>query len=189
MPGTASLPTFLTVDELAAVLRCQPEKVYRLAARGELPSYKVEGRRLFNEAEIVRWLDAQRRRSTLRTKSLREEDMASIRSYSTPNGERRYEVRYRDGGHAALAGLLRAQGRAGVQARRRAPARRPASSTRRRPSASATARTAWLERYTRRGRARPAPAGSSHSREDSLKGSNPLNDLSVERIRGRSSRT
>lgn len=56
----ASLPTFLTVDELAAVLRCQPEKVYRLAARGELPSYKVEGRRLFNEAEIVRWLEEQR---------------------------------------------------------------------------------------------------------------------------------
>ena len=58
--GTASLPTFLTVDELAAVLRCQPEKVYRLAASGELPSYKVEGRRLFNEAEIIRWLDEQR---------------------------------------------------------------------------------------------------------------------------------
>ena len=58
--GTASLPTFLTVDELAAVLRCQPEKVYRLAARGELPSYKVEGRRLFNKAEIIRWLDEQR---------------------------------------------------------------------------------------------------------------------------------
>jgi excisionase family DNA binding protein len=56
----ATLPTFLTVDELAAVLRCQPEKVYRLAARGELPSYKVEGRRLFDQAEIVRWLEDQR---------------------------------------------------------------------------------------------------------------------------------
>jgi excisionase family DNA binding protein len=56
----ASLPTFLTADELAAVLRCQPEKVYRLAARGELPSYKVEGRRLFDQAEIARWLDACR---------------------------------------------------------------------------------------------------------------------------------
>lgn len=56
----AKLPTFLTVDELAAVLRCQPEKVYRLAARGELPSYKVEGRRLFDQAEIVRWLEDQR---------------------------------------------------------------------------------------------------------------------------------
>jgi excisionase family DNA binding protein len=56
----ATLPTFLTVDELAGILRCQPEKVYRLAARGELPSYKVEGRRLFDQAEIVRWLETQR---------------------------------------------------------------------------------------------------------------------------------
>jgi len=54
------LPTFLTVDELASVLRCQPEKVYRLAARGELPSYKVEGRRLFNESEVVDWLEERR---------------------------------------------------------------------------------------------------------------------------------
>ncbi len=53
------LPTFITVDELAAVLRCQPEKVYRLAARGELPSYKVEGRRLFDEHEIRRWLHSR----------------------------------------------------------------------------------------------------------------------------------
>lgn len=56
----STLPTFLTVDELASVLRCQPEKVYRLAARGELPSYKVEGRRLFNESEVVRWLEQRR---------------------------------------------------------------------------------------------------------------------------------
>ena len=56
----SALPTFLTVDELAAILRCQPEKVYRLAARGELPSYKVEGRRLFAETEVVRWLEGRR---------------------------------------------------------------------------------------------------------------------------------
>ena len=53
----SALPTLITVDELATVLRCQPEKVYRLAARGELPSYKVEGRRLFNETEIAQWLE------------------------------------------------------------------------------------------------------------------------------------
>lgn len=56
----ATLPTFLTADELAAVLRCQPEKVYRLAARGELPSYKVEGRRLFDQGEVARWLESRR---------------------------------------------------------------------------------------------------------------------------------
>jgi excisionase family DNA binding protein len=65
MGAQESLPAFLTVDELAGVLRCQPEKVYRLAARGQLPSYKVEGRRLFNESEIACWLEAQRDRPTL----------------------------------------------------------------------------------------------------------------------------
>jgi excisionase family DNA binding protein len=58
--GDGVLPTFLTVDELAGVLRCQPEKVYRLAARGELPSYKVEGRRLFSQTEVARWLERRR---------------------------------------------------------------------------------------------------------------------------------
>jgi excisionase family DNA binding protein len=56
----STLPTFLTADELAVVLRCQPEKVYRLAARGELPSYKVEGRRLFDQGEVMRWLESRR---------------------------------------------------------------------------------------------------------------------------------
>lgn len=55
-----SLPTFLTADELAEILRCQPEKVYRLAARGELPSYKVEGRRLFDQGEAAAWLEGRR---------------------------------------------------------------------------------------------------------------------------------
>ncbi len=55
-----ALPTLITVDELATVLRCQPEKVYRLAARGELPSYKVEGRRLFSQAEVAQWLEQRR---------------------------------------------------------------------------------------------------------------------------------
>lgn len=56
----SAVPTFLTADELALVLRCQPEKVYRLAARGELPSYKIEGRRLFDQGEVVRWLESRR---------------------------------------------------------------------------------------------------------------------------------
>lgn len=64
----ATMPTFLTADELAAILRCQPEKVYRLAARGGLPSYKVEGRRLFEKSEVIRWLES--RRNGLRSETL-----------------------------------------------------------------------------------------------------------------------
>ncbi|MGH2988995.1 MAG: helix-turn-helix domain-containing protein [Gaiellaceae bacterium] len=56
----ASLPTLLTVEEVAAILRCQPEKVYRLAARGILPSYKVEGRRLFDPRDITAYLSTCR---------------------------------------------------------------------------------------------------------------------------------
>lgn len=54
--ATAALPAFLTVDELAATLRCQPEKVYRLAARGVIPSYKIEGRRLFDPTDVSAFL-------------------------------------------------------------------------------------------------------------------------------------
>ena len=60
MGAHGSLPAFLTVDELAAVLRCQPEKVYRLAATQQLPSFKIQGRRLFDQNEVVRWLESQR---------------------------------------------------------------------------------------------------------------------------------
>jgi excisionase family DNA binding protein len=65
MGAQETLPAFLTVDELAAVLRCQPEKVYRLAARGALPSYKVEGRRLFDPADISAFLSTRREGPTL----------------------------------------------------------------------------------------------------------------------------
>jgi excisionase family DNA binding protein len=59
LSATASLPDFLTIDEIAVVLRCQPEKVYRLAARGELPSYKIEGRRLVDRVEFLYWLETR----------------------------------------------------------------------------------------------------------------------------------
>jgi excisionase family DNA binding protein len=65
MSAQESLPAFLTVDEVAAVLRCQPEKVYRLAARGVLPSYKVEGRRLCDPADVSAFLSTCRQGPTL----------------------------------------------------------------------------------------------------------------------------
>ncbi len=47
----AALPTSLTVLALAAVLRCQPEKVYRLAAPGELRPWETT-----HEVTIVSFL-------------------------------------------------------------------------------------------------------------------------------------
>lgn len=63
--ATTALPAFLTVDELAAILRCQPEKVYRLAARGMIPSYKIEGRRLFDPVDVSAFLSTCRDGPTL----------------------------------------------------------------------------------------------------------------------------
>jgi excisionase family DNA binding protein len=59
------LPSLLTVDEVAVVFRCQPEKIYRLAARGVLPSYKVEGRRLFDPIDVSAFLSTCREGPTL----------------------------------------------------------------------------------------------------------------------------
>jgi excisionase family DNA binding protein len=44
--------TYLTPDEVAELLRCQPEKIYRLCASGELPSLRFGGRRLIDRADL-----------------------------------------------------------------------------------------------------------------------------------------
>jgi excisionase family DNA binding protein len=82
------LPTFLTADELAVVLRCQPEKVYRLAARHELPSYKVEGRRLFKEAEVNAPGHAQRNGSVGPTPSCTGPAGAAVEGAATISAPR-----------------------------------------------------------------------------------------------------
>ena len=155
--ATASLPTFLTVDELAAVLRCQPEKVYRLAARGELPSYKVEGRRLFNEAEVIRWLECAT--SGLPSKQTEGGGHGLDPFLQTANGERRYEVRYRDrhGRQRSRAFSVRKDAQAfklDVERRRQAGLLYQAS-----PETFSSVARAWLERYTigAAGRVRPRP--------------------------------
>lgn len=50
----------LTSEELSEVLRIPHNRVIFLARRGELPSFKVDGRLRFDAAEIEGWLKAQR---------------------------------------------------------------------------------------------------------------------------------
>ena len=54
-PGTE--PDYLTVQELAALLRVKERKVYDLAAAGEVPCLRVTGKLLFPAAAIHRWLE------------------------------------------------------------------------------------------------------------------------------------
>lgn len=56
MDSTSPAPEFLTVRELAALLRVKERKVYDLVAAGEVPCSRVTGKLLFPEAEIRAWI-------------------------------------------------------------------------------------------------------------------------------------
>ncbi len=60
MTETAERPDFLTVRELAALLRVTERKVYDLAATGQVPCSKATGKLLFPEADVRAWIDAAR---------------------------------------------------------------------------------------------------------------------------------
>lgn len=53
-------PDFLTVRELAELLRIKERKVYDLAASGAVPCVKVTGKLLFPEAEVRAWVASGR---------------------------------------------------------------------------------------------------------------------------------
>ena len=85
--------------------------------------------------------------------------MASIRAYDTAKGERRYEVRYRDGGH-------RERSRSSPSTRTRGLSSSMSSGARRRgllyqaaPERFGEVAHAWLERFVigAAGRVRPRP--------------------------------
>ncbi len=59
MMNTDTSPTerYLTVPELAALLRIKERKVYDLAATGAVPCSKVTGKLLFPEQAVRRWLE------------------------------------------------------------------------------------------------------------------------------------
>lgn len=53
-------PEYLTVRELAALLRIKERKVYDLAASGQLPVSRATGKLLFPEREVRAWIDGHR---------------------------------------------------------------------------------------------------------------------------------
>jgi excisionase family DNA binding protein len=58
---TATLPTLLTIDDVARVLRTSRGAVYAMAARGQLPGLTRIGRRVLIRADaLLDWLDQKR---------------------------------------------------------------------------------------------------------------------------------
>lgn len=49
----------LTLKELASYLKLAEKTVYRLAAEGKLPGFKVGGSWRFKRTEIEKWIDDQ----------------------------------------------------------------------------------------------------------------------------------
>lgn len=54
--ATNPTPEFLTVPELAALLRIKERKVYDLASSGEVPCSRATGKLLFPEREVRAWI-------------------------------------------------------------------------------------------------------------------------------------
>jgi len=60
--GVGKRPLLCTVDEVAAWLRTTRKAVYSMHERGQLPAPVRVGRRLlFDEGELVRWIEMKRK--------------------------------------------------------------------------------------------------------------------------------
>lgn len=55
---------YLTVNEVAELLRLSDKTVYRFAQRGELPAFKLGGSWRFRRADIETWVAAQVKRAS-----------------------------------------------------------------------------------------------------------------------------
>lgn len=54
---------FYTVEEVAGMARVSTDYIYKLAARGELGSYKIGNLLRFTEAQVNEWLESKRVKS------------------------------------------------------------------------------------------------------------------------------
>jgi excisionase family DNA binding protein len=55
-----SLPRFLNVNEVAALLRCKRRTIYDMVEQERIPFRKVGGRLLFDADEIIEWTKQKR---------------------------------------------------------------------------------------------------------------------------------
>ncbi|WP_445659477.1 helix-turn-helix domain-containing protein [Aquincola tertiaricarbonis] len=75
---TARQQAICTLDELAAYLKVGKRTLYRLAAHGEIPAFKVGGTWRFRQSEIDRWINDQ-------TQAGRKKEVIQMSSQSQRN--------------------------------------------------------------------------------------------------------
>ena len=54
-PPPAGVPHYLTIDEVAAMLRCQPSTIYQYVHKKKIPFRKRGRQLLFEAGEIDQW--------------------------------------------------------------------------------------------------------------------------------------
>jgi excisionase family DNA binding protein len=65
----------LTVREVAEFLKVTERTIYRLAAEGQLPSFKVGGSWRFRRSDLIKWMsDQARSQSGSKRRSVRKAD-------------------------------------------------------------------------------------------------------------------
>jgi len=47
----------LTIDEVCALLKLEPQTIYQLTYRGKIPHFKIANRLRFRRSEIVEWIE------------------------------------------------------------------------------------------------------------------------------------
>lgn len=53
----------ITIQELAAYLKMAEKTLYRLAAQGDVPGFKIGGAWRFRKSEIDKWIKKQEKKS------------------------------------------------------------------------------------------------------------------------------
>ena len=56
----ATLPSFLTTEEVLGYLKVNPRTIYRLIRSGELPAVRIGRQWRFRRSDLSDWIDRQR---------------------------------------------------------------------------------------------------------------------------------
>jgi excisionase family DNA binding protein len=57
----------MTIDEVAMLLKLKLKTAYHLAAKGDIPGFKVGGSWRFRRSELDKWIKAQEKREAGRS--------------------------------------------------------------------------------------------------------------------------
>lgn len=61
MRNLNQLHEFITVKEVAKIIRLKPDTIYKKVGKNQMPFHKVGGKILFEKNELFEWIEGQKR--------------------------------------------------------------------------------------------------------------------------------